>query len=174
MLSWLSNNPDAAIAVLTLVGGWLGISKKKANLGALKDKLLARLRKAVLDMIEEHATIERARAMLHWAANELLEDLGVKRSKAVDAVVEPLIEQALKEYSERLGPLMLKARMDELFAVVAKLPKAFEVEDPTMPKLDLDIELVDEPTYRPNDPRAQKAAEIVRAKIAATPSGEGK
>lgn len=125
MLKWLSDNPDAAITVLTLIGGWLGITKKKANTSALKDKLLARLRKAVLDLIEEHATVERARVMLHRAANELIEDLGVKRTATVEALIEPLIEQALKEYQERLGPIVLRMRIEELFGAVSKLPEAF-------------------------------------------------
>lgn len=126
MWKFLTENPDVAITVATLVGGWLGLTKKKANTSALKDKLLARLRKAVIDMIEEHATVEKARAMLNRAANELLEELGVKRTKTADALIEPLIEQALKEYQERLGPIVLRMRIEELFGAVSKLPDAFK------------------------------------------------
>ncbi len=126
MWKFLAENPDAALTVLAAVGGWLGLTKKKANTNALKEKVLARLRKAVLDMIDEYATVDRARAMLNRAANELLEDLGVKRTKTIDAMIEPLIEQALKEYSERLGPILLRMQIDRLFGAVSKLPEAFE------------------------------------------------
>lgn len=202
MLNWISNNPDAAIAVLTIVGGWLGLSKKKADLGRLKDQALAALRGEVFALIDEHASIAQARVHLERAASALLNEIGVKRSKAVDAIVAPIIEQVLKEYSERLGPKLLQAKLDELVTRLSKLPGAFEVEESTIPKLEFpNIEIVpaDQPfvpfpregAVQPTDDktvivygddftedsarqRQQKAAEIVRAKIAENPPPEDK
>lgn len=134
LTDWLKNiDPVDAMAVLSLVGGWLGLTKKKASTVKLKERLLARLRKAVLDMVEEYASMDRARTMLHRAADELLEDMGVKRTEAVSLLIEPIIEQALKEYQERLGPYVLRMRIDELFGAVSKLPQAFEAKRPAQP-----------------------------------------
>jgi hypothetical protein len=134
MWKLLSENPDVAVTLITIAGGWLGLTKKKANTAALKDKLLARLRQAVIDMIGEYATVERARTMLHRAADELLADLKVKRTAALDAlIVVPLIEQALKEYQERLGPIVMRMHLEQLFGAVSKLPAAFEATRPAQP-----------------------------------------
>ncbi len=140
MLTWLTNNPDAAVAVATLAAGWLGLTKKKANTVALRDRLLSRLRQEILKLLDEHASIQRARTALEWAADALLSETSIKRGKAIDALLEPLIEQALKEYSERLGPLVLRMRIDELFGAVTKLPAAFSApRSPTVPVLDIEI-----------------------------------
>ncbi len=125
IVDWLLANPDAAALVVSTVTG-LFIKKKKTDaLAVLKDKALAHLRRELFALVDEHATVEKARKHLENAADLLLGELKVKRTKLVDALLEPLIEQALKEYQERLGPILLKMRIDELFGAVSKLPEAF-------------------------------------------------
>ncbi len=125
ILDLLASNPDVAIAIGGAIAGWLGVMKKNDGLAKLKDKALARLRQEVLKLLDEHASPTKARASLEWAADSLLSELDIKRSKSVDAIVEVLVEQALKEYTERFGTLMLRMRIDELFGAVSKLPDAF-------------------------------------------------
>lgn len=127
LASLITENPDVVIAALSVVGGWLGVSKKKKDgLSKLKEQVLTRLRSELHELIDTHASPKAARVALGRAAHALLHELGIKRSVAVDAIVDAVIEQALKEYSERLGPVLMKSRLDELLAKLSQLPAAFE------------------------------------------------
>jgi hypothetical protein len=128
LLDFITANPDVVVAAATVIGGWLGLTKKKANTNALKEKVLAKLRRELLTLIEKYATVDEARKHLNWAADALLDELKVKRSAAIDLVLEPLIEQALKEYVSALGPFVMKLQMAELFGAVSKLPDAFKAD----------------------------------------------
>lgn len=126
MWSFIANNPDAVAALAAVVGGYLFKGKKDADFGKLKDQLLAKLRRELLDLLAEYASVDKARTALTWAADALLNELKVKRNALIDTAVEALIEQALKEYAEKLGTVVLKARIDELFGAVSNLPEAFK------------------------------------------------
>lgn len=128
ILDWLVANPDAAATVAALVTG-LFIKKKKADaLTGAKDIIMTRLRREVLSLVDEYATVDKARAVLNKVVDEALETLKVKRTDAINLIVAPLIEVALKEFQERVGPLMLKMQIEQLFGAVSKLPDAFKAD----------------------------------------------
>lgn len=128
IIDWLVSNPDAAALIATTVAG-LFVKKKKADaLAGAKDIIMTRLRREVLSLVDEYATVDKARAVLNKVVDEALEMLKVKRTDAVNLIAEPLIEVALKEFQERVGPLVLKARIEELFGAVSKLPDAFKAD----------------------------------------------
>lgn len=133
MWSWITNNPDAVVAIASVVGGFLFKAKKEANLDAMKDKLLAKLRRELLGLLETYASVDKARVALNEAADRLLVELKVKRNAVVDVVVDALLEQALKEYAEKLATVQLHLKVAELFGAVEKLPGALEAD---MKKLD--------------------------------------
>ena len=192
MLNWLSQNPDALVALLTLVGGWFGLTKKKADTSKLKEQLLTKLRAELHRLIDEHATLETARKHLDTAATLLLGELGVERTKTLDLIIAPLIEQALKEFSERVGAKLLQSRLEELFDKLSGLPGAFDIEEPTVPLEDAtNVEVVPrdgtEEWSKPfgelgvqvhvgttTAPSPEVAAAIVREKLAAKRPPEDK
>jgi hypothetical protein len=67
--------------------------------------------------------------------------------------------------------------MNDLFAIIGRLPKAFEIEEPTIPSLGLQIEEVprDQPLVpfetqtEPSSAEREAAAASVRAKLAKDP-----
>lgn len=170
IVNWISNNPDVALLIATTIGGWLGITKKNNAAATLKEKLLSKLRQELHALCDELADMGKARQRLEWVADALLDQLGKKRDAVTDHVVEFLIEQALQEYSALVGPRVLQARMDELHAKLGDVAKAFDSEESTIPKLDLDIEVVPPDqkftTFAEDEAAKAAAAELVRTKLA--------
>ncbi len=94
MWDWLIKNPDAVIIGLGALAGHLGLRKRTESTSKLERKAKSVLRAEATRIASDPANINRVRTMLARAAHQLLSELGVKRSKAIDAILEILIDEA--------------------------------------------------------------------------------
>lgn len=119
-MDWLSNlDPNLVIGAVTALLSVLGIRKANEKQANVSDALTSALRGAVIRLSQAlDGTDAYFRAELDKAANKLLAQFGVKRSKSIDILVRAAIEAAMAELDERLDKLRLAA-IDKALGAVA-------------------------------------------------------
>lgn len=121
MLGWILSNPDTATAIAASVLGLFGIGKRALNLKDLKKRALARLRQEAFKLVHDPDVHAKARQALEAAADALLDTLGLKRTAAVNSLVESVIDEVLAELAEKLWDLHMAKLELELGKTAAAL-----------------------------------------------------
>jgi hypothetical protein len=102
VLNFISNNWDSIILVGGLIGGWLGITKKKTTEDDLWERLMAVARQHFPEILSYSDAHARARGVLEDAVWKALNRIGVKKTRRLDLVVDDVIDHALAELATKL------------------------------------------------------------------------
>ncbi len=122
MWEWLLRNPEAIATALGLVATHLGLRKRTESTAKLERQVKSRLRAEATRIATDPANIKRVRTMLGIAARDALAELGIRQSKAVNAVLEILIDEAETYALE----LFFKRSLSGLADGAAKVAKEFD------------------------------------------------
>jgi hypothetical protein len=104
VISFIGNNWDSIITVGGLVGGYLGLKKKKAT-EVDRWELISKLAKQALpkllkdSRVTDDAHVRRVIAGAIWSG---LDRLGIKRSTALAKLVDEAVEHAIGELAEEI------------------------------------------------------------------------
>jgi hypothetical protein len=167
--------------VMLVMGGLFALfrSNKGAAIDQAKGMIESALRQLVVQLASDPSRHAQARAYLERAALAVLAKLKVKRNVLVDQAVEMLVQRAMAELAERVGPAVLLSRLDDLSDRAARMQDALEDADtnrtfmPDMSELQRDgiitVERVERespppkgvfPTETPEEKRAVAAAHV--------------
>lgn len=198
-MDWLSKiDPNLIAGAIAAILALLKSRKDQGIQAYLAQAIKSALDRAVLDLIDRELTGDKARAELEAAAAAALARAGIKRNAVIDAMLHAAIEAALGRlesylFRRRAGVAAFADATDKLADGAQKVLDAFTPsEEPTIPRLGLNIEVLDpydatplppapfeevrEPAARssevygedPDEPAAAAAAKV-RAAIAKDP-----
>jgi hypothetical protein len=115
VINFITNNWDG-IFVGGLVGGWLGLKKKKATESELWERLMAVARQKFPEITTYPDAHKHARGILEATVWKTLNRLGVKKTRRLDLVVDDVIDHALAE----LATMLINRNLDKIATTLGR------------------------------------------------------
>lgn len=143
-------DPNLVLTLITLAGSlvtWLYKKAKGEKQADITDALWAALEGKAIALAESEETATVLREKLTKAAHEALARMGMKRNAIVDAVVAKLVERGVSEVRKRIlakkNAAKLEAQILATATQAAAVTGAFTPPaNPTVPRLEMDVEIV--------------------------------